>query len=687
MSQGIRGNIQSINRRFRSITRNLPTRSLVILAGVLTFGAIGTVLLTGSHAATPTASLEAEDGTRTSCANPVNDSTASGSSAVQFGACLTGLDSSGATIPDTGYTVPAGAIFMATNGNDASAGTQAAPVATLARAMALVPVNGTIVVREGTYRQGVTVQPSRKFTLQPYPHEQVWFDGMVQAPGSGWTTEASGRWSIEWKTPEYCGGKYYNLPFRGQTSPTCSWGQNPSDANDNDYGDAQNPMATNPQMVYINGQYSKEVATLAEVTANTFYYAHDTTNKTGRVYVGQNPSTTNVEITKYTTVMRIQNPNAAGSTIRGIGFKRYATDIYSANITHGVLVLGVPNMTLENNVFARMAGTGVTIIDPTNFTVRSNVFAHNGFDGLEANGHSSSSTPNAIDNLIVEDNVFNANNEERFGCGYACGRGNMKFNHMNQATVQNNLFENAVAGAPGFWCDENCNRMTIVNNVMRGNEGNGLFFEVSNTSIIASNVIVNNGGGLRMTAANTKVYNNTLFNNGSGTHIYDDNRVQDAEGKYGPDTANNEFVNNIMSSTGGKDACARIAILDACNAGGQTNAPQYFSAGNLDYNVYVRTAGVPSALALWQTSSTTVATYTNLANFKTAVGKEANGNEISSTTTPLFINSSTGNYLIANGSPAKASGRGLPSDVAAAIGVTAGQTVDRGALRYWPNGN
>jgi len=86
-----------------------------IFAVVVVFGGLGTALLLTSHAATPTASLEAENGTLSSPASKVSDTTASGSQAVKFSAPSGGFQASCITSPHVcGYPdatntgVPAG---------------------------------------------------------------------------------------------------------------------------------------------------------------------------------------------------------------------------------------------------------------------------------------------------------------------------------------------------------------------------------------------------------------------------------------------------------------------------------------------------------------------------------------------------------------------------------------------------
>jgi hypothetical protein len=68
--------------------RKLHNKQALIVVALL-FGVIGTYLLASSHALTPTASLEAEDGTVSGSASIINNANASGGQAVKFGAAQT----------------------------------------------------------------------------------------------------------------------------------------------------------------------------------------------------------------------------------------------------------------------------------------------------------------------------------------------------------------------------------------------------------------------------------------------------------------------------------------------------------------------------------------------------------------------------------------------------------------------
>ncbi len=80
MKTSVEGAVNRLARFFSGQKK----RRYVAVAAVILVGAIGSYLLVGSHAATPAASFEAENGTLTNGASKTSDSTASGGQAVQF---------------------------------------------------------------------------------------------------------------------------------------------------------------------------------------------------------------------------------------------------------------------------------------------------------------------------------------------------------------------------------------------------------------------------------------------------------------------------------------------------------------------------------------------------------------------------------------------------------------------------
>ncbi|RKH36007.1 DNRLRE domain-containing protein [Corallococcus praedator] len=584
---------------------------------------------------------------------------------------IPGLDNTGQTIPDTNYAIPTGAIFLATNGNDSNAGTQAAPVATLNRAIALVPsTGGTIVVRGGTYRDwynngaGNYKVNTKPITFQAYPHEQAWFDGTDLKPASAWTSDGAGHWFMDWSTPSFCNGGYYTYKYDAQ--PTTN--QGPCSHYDM-YGDPANPAAGDPQMVFIDGAYVHEVKTLAEATPGNFFY--DWTHR--RIYIATNPTGHTVEVAARPVAMVL---GTTGHKVMGLGFRRYATNEYS-NTTNAALYIGATNSLVENCVFTQMAA-GSLSIKPQGGVVRGSVFANNGFTAIGSNGSTNSATL-VTDGLLLEGSVINANNTERFGtnCSRSCAQAGVKIAHMNGFTVRNNVFENNLNGA-GFWCDEDCRDGVMVYNIFRNNKI-GIFYEVSDTGIIASNLIYDNTyAGIQACSSNTKIYNNTLINNAAiNIWIYDDSRnEQDKRGSdIGPDTVNVDVSNNILS--GGNITTLKASRSDSnfTNTG-----PNTFFSG-LDYNSYYRSGGSTKSLINWV--DTGGVNYTSLAAVRTARGWENNGHDLASGGDPFFVNQTLRNYVVRSTSPAYNSGKPLPADVAQVLGVPSGTVTSRGALS-WP---
>lgn len=661
------------------------------LAVALVFGLFGTIALTISHAGTPTNLKEAEAGTASGCTGTATDSSAAGGKAVVFGGCGNAplsLDASGATVPDTAYlagscdvTVSsscANTIFMSPSGSDGNAGTKAAPVKTINQAVSLVPEGGYIVMRAGTYRDwyhngastgyGIT---AKGFTLQAYPHEQVWFDGTDVEPASNWTSDGAGHWYMAWNTPQFCNGHYYDFPYNSQAkSPSNLTGVSGTTYTDNQgpcthwdqYGssEANYPAAGDPQMVFIDGVREPEVDTLAGATGGSFFY--DWANK--RMYISTNPSGHTVELAARPNGLVLGN-STVGYTVRGIGFKRYASNEYS-NVTDAALYVGGNNpVTIENDTFTQNAGIGLSL-NTAESVINSSVFAFNGFNGAGYYGHDH--TTGATDNLLLENSVFNNNNLEHYGlnCSISCAAAGIKMGAVLGYTIKNNIFENNLDGSTGAWCDTDCFNGTFVNNVSKNNSV-GYHYEQDDGGIIASNLFMNNKYGVDVGATNTKVYNNTFVNNSTiNIRVYDDNRPLITSGI--------SIGNNVVAGTSVND--------DYFGSGSDTSVQSEPSTWftTFDYNSYWR----PSNFVLYRMIGAADQHWNSSSSYSAAFsGLEAHATDYVGSTDPFFVDSGTGNYTIRTDSAAYDSGGAIPADVASALGVSqaAGQT--RGGFA-WP---
>lgn len=553
----------------------------------------------------------------------------------------------------TSYATPTGAIIVSTSGSDSNTGSAAAPLRTITKAISVVPPWGTVVVHGGVYREGSSSSIRKSLTLQNYPGEQVWMDGTDVV--TAWSTDANA-WVTSWSTPSFCSGGYYNYPYLSQAS------NNSGPCTHKDMAwDPSNLAAGDPQMAFVNGAALKEVTSRSAVGVGSFFYDQSAR----KLYMGTNPNGAKVELTARPTALVLEGGN--GFTLRGIGFTRFASNEFDGNRTHGAVLVNSPNVIMDNLSFTFNAAAGLSVSNPHNASLTNSFFGSNGFNGLDANG---SYRTGGIDNMVVTNNMFDGNNTELFGtgCNLSCATAGSKMAHMNGLLLKGNIFQNSKGVAHGYWCDLACSNVTIVDNIFRNNGGHGVYYEVSNTGIIASNLVESNGGyGIKVGAANTQIYNNTVLNNRTNVLIYDDSRSLNVGGwtDVGPDTTNVSFVNNLVS--GGTSGIAMSLWRTSPTA--YNTGPSTFIKG-LDNNTYYRPNNAPATLVDWREGASTE--MTSLAAVR-ARGFERNG--IEAVSNPV---SKTGIANDISGGAVAA----VPADVAAAIGVSSSSITRRGAVSY-----
>lgn len=572
-----------------------------------------------------------------------------------------GLVKTGTTIPKTNYPIPAGAIFMSSSaGKDTNAGTKAAPVKTINQAVKRAPENGTIVLRSGQYRDWYHDKAGTSFgyitkslTLQAYPGEAPWFNGTDKIAASKWKkTSGQNVWSMPWSTPQFCNGQYYSRPLKSQsvspnTGPCAHFDMS---------RDPSNPMAVDPQMIYVNNVAMKQVAKLSEVGAKTFFY--DWTNR--KMYMGVSPTNKKVELAARPTVGVMSSKGK--NRVLGIGFRMYATNQYH-NFTAQALTIAGGVSLVENNVFTLMAGAALGTSNPLpGSTLRHNVFASNGYTALGANGGSQKGTRN---DYTMDSNVLWNNNTEKFGtdCSASCGQAAAKFAHMVGLTITNNLVENTQGEAGGLWCDLNCSDTKIIYNVLKNNKGHSIFYEVSNKGLIASNLVIGGQYGIAVASANTKVYNNTLVDNVQGINVYDDSRSPGVNGwtDVGPDTRNVDVVNNVVSGRG-------YSLLGSSRVNAplpNTEAKDLFT--KVDTNTFYQANGTSPVFVYWRDRAGVQTGYRSRTTFVAERGFDRGSDWLTGTTNPLFMSSS--DFRVRPGTSAYQAAADLPADVATVLGV------------------
>jgi poly(beta-D-mannuronate) C5 epimerase len=535
----------------------------------------------------------------------------------------------------TAYPVPSGALFVAPDGSDSAAGTLTAPFATLATAIAKAPAGGTIVVRAGTYRQTVAANVTKRITIQPFPGEKVWFKGTV--PVTGWT-KVGATWQHTGWTTTFCHTCYTK-----------------------DIIDPKYPYAGWPDLAFADNTQLRQVGSAADVVAGTFYV--DETDHT--LILGDDPTGKTIEATAFDRLLQL-DPGAAGSVIRGIGVEEYASNQDYGQ--HGAMVVAnASGVTLADDTFALSASSGAAVFQPGG-TVTGSTLVDNGLVGLVAN---------RADGLKLTKDTFSANNQQHFALsGDAIGAAGAKITRTRSPYVADNHFTDNIG--TGWWCDLGCTNATVVRNVATGNQVHGLFYEVSSTALIASNVVADNAGdGIKLSSADhVRVYDNTFADNGTALGIYNDPRTPSSD-PYSQQlgltwlTTGTVLVNNYYADPDAQDPIIVSADYQAAPHTGTFVADS-------DGNAYQRPAS-GSPLLSWVTAPGHTQDYPSLAAFRTGTGNDEHGVSGDLATVP-FVDPDQQNYLLSTGALGIGAGLPLPADVATAIGVPVSQHPNIGVL-------
>jgi parallel beta-helix repeat protein len=376
--------------------------------------------------------------------------------------------------------VPAGAVHVAPSGDDAAAGTRGAPFRTVARAIEAAPDGATIVLSGGSYHERITLPEGRALTLQPAPGAEVWFDGTREV--TGWVPDGP-VWRLDGWTAEFDDSPTYTRGAPDNTEPGFR------------FVDPAHPLAAHPDMVFVDGVAQQQVGSRAEVVPGTF--AVDAARD--RLWLGTDPSGRAVRASDLDVALTVLG---AGSTVRGIGFRGYATSVPQK----GTVRVTARDVTIEDVVvqdnatqglFVGARGLGEDVV------VRSVTVQRNGLIGMESS---------YADGLVVDGLRAVGNNTERFNAAPVSG--GAKLTRARGLTVRNSLFADNLG--TGLWFDESVFDATVTGNDVLGNTANGISFEISGRAVLADNLVVGNGRtGLKINdASEVEIWANTVTGNG-----------------------------------------------------------------------------------------------------------------------------------------------------------------------------
>lgn len=532
------------------------------------------------------------------------------------------------TITDTNYAIPNAAIFVAPNGNDNNAGSQGAPLATIAKAIKTAGVGATVVLRGGTYREALG-SISKSITFQAFPHEQPWIKGSLVATGFA---TAGPTWTKPWTTTT-CNNCY------------------PSGVLDPLY-----PNAGMGDQVFIDGAPLAEVSNRNAVGLNSFYMdrgAH-------QLVLGSNPNGHTVEVTTQDKAMQF-NSSAGGSALKGIGIAHYAAH-YNSDVP-AMVVVSAPNMLIDNTTFAWSASRGLSFYSAYP-TITNSLFIDNGMNGV----HSYQSS-----HLVFRHNRLAYSNFERFSIlpSSTGSVGAAKMTMASYGLYDNNLFEDNYAN--GLWFDVSSSNNTVVNSTFTRNYGHGLDIELSSNTIAAGNsILLNLRDGLKISGSNNvEAWNNTILANGwAQLGVYEDPRTKPpaAIAALGItwDTANVHIMNNVIVS----GPYSQRPVLNSFDLTSPTHATTQTMVVAQDNNMWGRTSLGLKYLGYVQATLVSRGWYTDLASMQSGLHRDTHSTSVDGFSFgAIFANLGSGSVVLANSAP-KPAPAALPTNVASAMGIS-----------------
>lgn len=502
----------------------------------------------------------------------------------------------------TSYPVPSQALFVSATGSDAGAGTQSAPLRTVGAAIAKAPSGSTVVLRAGSYHESVTLPTNKQLTIQNYPGEKVWLDGSSVVTGF---VRSGATWVHSGWTAKFDSSPTYTKGAPDGTEPGWQW-INPG-----------YPMAAHPDQVWIGDTKLAQVATRAQVTAGTFFVDYGT----NELVLGSDPSGSVVRGSDLGIGLTIVGP---GSTIRGIGVRRYATAVPDM----GTVRVAAAGVTLENVFVTDNATQGVTGWG-ANTTLRKVTSKDNGLTGFHA--HQS-------DNYVADRVLSESNNNEHFNVTPVSA--GMKLSSSRGVTVADSVFRGN--DGSGVWFDVSVYDVRVTGSTIAYNSDDGLIFELSSKLFAANNTITGNVSQsfFALDSNQVQLWNNTIIGSQVPIRVSETNRdaAVRSSAPYGYDkrrpipdptvtweTGQIDIKNNIISGVvKGNNWCGMLCVYDHDN---KLTAEDM--QVDIDGNRYERSdRTTPTAIIRWAQGSRGAVNFTNLATFRATTSQEASGTEI-----------------------------------------------------------
>ena len=395
-------------------------------------------------------------------------------------------------------------------------------------------------------------------------------------------------------------------------------------------------------------------------------------------------------------------------TIRGIGFKNYATTTECNGPGEGTFYLSGGNggaaFVLEDCVIKGNTEGGFAIFEAADGTrFERCIIRDHGSMGCNAQGSYSwgvagvNPTSDRLNNQIVKDCYFarcNLNNHSTSTTGTI--QAGIKMVGMDTGDVSGCIFEDigSTTYGAGIWLDVTCQDVDIHHCYARRCARAGFFIEVDNNITITNCVADScgrgsgNHGNFRIASPNTKMWHCTSIGGAVPLEIYEDVRNITTDG-FAPDTDDVQLVNNLFAGPCGFSYLGFIYANLPYHTGGGTVPADFFDGANGAWDTNFWWKNGTSNITRWQTgngdgtgNNETYSQSSTPSVLATLTGGEAGATDTLLTSTP-FVNQAGGDITVSASSPASGAGTALPAEIAAlvttdAVTVNTNDTLDAG---------
>lgn len=389
-------------------------------------------------------------------------------------------------------------------GNDAAAGTAAAPWRTLQHAVDALQPGDTVLIGPGVYRERITVRrggtSAAPITLSALPGARVVVSG-ADLFSDGWS-------KVEGSASVFSHPWDFRFPINGPNDLTHP-------------GDQEHQLTGRAEQVLHNSRLLRQVLRREQLAEDTFFADLEARRLLVWLRDGSDPARSDLEASTRTQWLAAE-PGVSHVRVRGITFR------YAANhAQRGAFFLAGGNARgwqVDDCVFERANGPGASL-SGTEHVLRRCVFQDNGQLGFGAYA--------CHDTSLLDCGIYRNNTKgystawEAGGCKIAMSRG---FSLHRCRAVDNR-------GA-GIWYDIGNEKAEVAHCYIANNDEAGIFYEISYGLHAHDNLIVNNAnhvekprgawgfGGITLSSSEDCVIaHNTLVGNRDGLTFREQNRT------------------------------------------------------------------------------------------------------------------------------------------------------------------